>query len=313
MSSDLFPAGLIVETFKLNIEEIVEYFNAWNLKSKQMEKGFFSSNITAIHTPRIQFHDVSYSHGFLTQGTYPNDSIMLGYVQTDGKAIFQNRLLYSNELVISSNGDEIDYLSNTKSRIYTISIEKQFFEDTFFAFFNEDFEKHQVKGRFFIKPEELSAFLKSIKAWMTFIKHSHVLLLNESKYKILEVKIVEDIFSFIKIEHHERKKSEFQIKKARDILHANIDECFDAEMLTQKLGIGQRQLQRIFKESYGYSPKKYLLNLRINAVRKELIEADPESATISTIAMKYHFFDLNHFSKAYKALFCELPSQTLQR
>jgi AraC-like DNA-binding protein len=48
-------------------------------------------------------------------------------------------------------------------------------------------------------------------------------------------------------------------------------------------------------------------------VRKELLLADPKTATISGIALKYHFFDLNHFSKAYKMLFEELPSQTLQK
>jgi AraC family ethanolamine operon transcriptional activator len=109
------------------------------------------------------------------------------------------------------------------------------------------------------------------------------------------------------------ERSGIQIKKARDILHANINERFNSEILTHELGISQRQLQRLFKARYGISPKRYLLNLRINAVRKELLQADPKSATISGIALKYHFFDLNHFSKAYKMLFGELPSQTLQK
>jgi len=120
VDSALFPAGLIVETPKLNIEEIVEHLLAWDLKSEQMEKGLFSANICAIHTPRIQFHDVHYSHGFLTQGTYPDDCIMIGYTQTEGKAVFQNRLLQKNELVISTDHEEIDYISSTRNRVFTI-------------------------------------------------------------------------------------------------------------------------------------------------------------------------------------------------
>jgi len=313
VGSTLFPAGLIVETPKLNIEEIVQHFLAWDLKSKQMGKGLFSANITAIHTPHIQFHDVNYSHGFLTQGTYPDDCVMIGYTETEGKAIFQNRLLQANELVISTCGGEIDYLSSTRNRVFTISVEKQLFKDAFFDFFAEPFESYQAKGRFFIKPQKMSGFLERMAAWISFIKNSHALLLSEAKYSMLELEILKDIFSDLSIEQRERKRSGFQVEKARDILHASLDERFDPVTFTQELGISQRQLQRTFRETYGYTPKRYLLNLRINEVRQELLQADPETATISSIALKYYFFDLSHFTKAYKALFGELPSQTLQR
>ena len=313
MGSALFPAGLIVEIPRLNIEEIVEHFLAWNLKSEQMEKGIFSACISAVHTPHIQFHDVHYSHGFLTQGTSPDECVMIGYTQTEGKAVFRNRVLQKNELVISTDREEIDYLSNNRNRVLTISVQKRLFTDAFFDFFAEPFEAYQERGRFFIMPQKVSGFLERMAAWMSLIKKSHALFLNEERYRILERNILEEIFASLMIEQREKKRSEFQLKKVRDIMHAGIDERLDAVRLTQELGISQRQLQRIFKETYGYTPKRYLLNLRINEVRKELLQADPETATISAIALKYHFFDLSHFSKAYKALFGELPSQTLQR
>lgn len=313
MYKEQFQAGLIVETPKLNIEEIVRHFNEWDLKSEQMEKGLFAANITAIHTSRIQFHDVNYSHGFLSQGSYPDDCVMIGYVETDGKATFQNRLLHENELIISTHGGEINYLSSAQNRVFTISVEKQLFVEAFFEFFAEPFEDYQDKGRFFVKPQKMSGFLKSMTDWMSFIKQNHTLLLSEDKYSMLELEILRDIFSALMIEQSEKKRSEFQLKKARDILHANIHERFDSVTLTKELGISQRQLQRVFKEAYGLSPKRYLLNLRINAVRDELLAADPKTMSVSNIALKYDFFDLNHFSKAYKMLLGELPSNTLQK
>jgi AraC family ethanolamine operon transcriptional activator len=276
-----------------------------------MQKGKFSAIISAIHTPRIQIHDVNYSHGFITRGRFPKDCIMLGYVKSNAKVTFQNRVLQRNELVISTDSGEIDYLSTGENRVFTISVEKQLFLEAFFDFFAEPFDEYQAKIRFFIKPQMLTLFLKSINTWMTFSKSNHSLLLAEDKYCMAELEILGDIFTCLMSDQAVNEKSEFQIEKARDILHANIDERFNSMMLTHELGISQRQLQRLFKERYGISPKRYLLNLRINAVRKELLLADPKSATISEIALKYHFFDLNHFSKAYKLLFGELPSLTL--
>ncbi|MEA3455072.1 MAG: helix-turn-helix domain-containing protein, partial [Campylobacterota bacterium] len=82
---------------------------------------------------------------------------------------------------------------------------------------------------------------------------------------------------------------------------------------SHELGISQRQMERLFKANYGITPKRYLLNLRLNAARKELLLSPPTNSTISAIALKYNFFDLNHFSKAYKLMFHELPSQTLHK
>ena len=313
LSKEIFPSGLAVDLSNLDLEMTVHYFQKWSLESEQMQKGKFSAIISAIHTPRIQIHDVSYSHGFITRGGFPEDCVMLGYVKSNAKVTFQNRVLHWNELVISTDSGEIDYLASGENRVFTISVEKQLFLQAFFDFFAESFDDHQAKNRFFIKPQMLPLFLRSINTWITFSKVNHSLLLSEDKYSMAELEILEDIFTCLMIDQAAEERSGVQIEKARDILHANINERFNSAMLTHELGISQRQLQRLFKETYGISPKRYLLNLRINAVRKELLVADPKSATISGIALKYQFFDLNHFSKAYKMLFGELPSHTLQK
>ena len=313
MYKELFPAGLAVELSTLDLEMTVHYFQKWSLESKQMQKGKFSAVISAIHTPRIQIHDVHYSHGFITRGGFPENCVMLGCVRSNDKVTFQNRVLQKNELVITTESGEIDYLASGKNRVLTISVEKQLFLEAFFDFFSEPFDMHQTENRFFIKPQMLPLFFRSINTWMTFSRSNHSLLLSEERYCMVESEMLGDVFTCLMIGRTAHERSGFQIEKARDILHANINERFNSVMLTHELGISQRQLQRLFKKRYSISPKRYLLNLHINAVRKELLLADPKSVTISSIASKYHFFDLNHFSKAYKMLFDELPSQTLQR
>ena len=313
MSAELFPTGLSVDLPNLNLEVVLHHLQQWNLEAEQMQKGQFSATISAVHTPRIQLNDTVYSHGFISRGEFPENCIMLGYVKTKVKVVFQNRVLEINELVISTKGDEVDYISNGENEVFTITVEKKLFVQAFLDYFGEPFERYQGKNRFFIKPHMLQLFLEGINTWMTFLKTNHQLLLCEDKYDMVESEILRDIFSCLLIDQALKERSGFKVEKARDLLHANVNERFDSVTLTKELGISQRQLQRVFKENYGLSPKRYLLNLRINAVRKELLMADPKTATISSIALKYHFFDLNHFSKLYKTLFSELPSKTLHK
>ena len=70
-------------------------------------------------------------------------------------------------------------------------------------------------------------------------------------------------------------------------------------------------MHQSFKTDYGITPKKYLQNLRLNAIHKELFLAYPKAVTIIDLAQKYNFFHMGHFSQEYKKIFGQTPSQTL--
>ena len=110
-----------------------------------------------------------------------------------------------------------------------------------------------------------------------------------------------------------KKRKKFQIETVRDLLHENIDKRVDMAMITSKVNIHSSQLYNAFKKEYGITPKKYLQQLRFNAIKKELLLSDPNSVTVSAIAKKYHFHQMGHFAAGYKQLFGETPSQTLHR
>lgn len=313
MYKELFPTGLTLDLPKMDLEVLVHHLQQWDLLAEQMQKGEFSATLYAVHTPHIQLHDTIYSHGFLTRGEFPKGCMILAYIKTKAKIAFQNRVIEINELVITTSGDEVDYLSSGENEVFTIIVEKNLFLQAFFDYFGEPFDLHQAQSRFFIKPHMPQLFVAGITAWITFLKNNHHLLLSADKYDMVESEILKDIFECLMIENVLKDRSGFKIEKARDFLHASLDESLDSMTLANELGISQRHMERLFKSNYGITPKRYLLNLRMNAARKELLLSPPKDSTISTIALKYNFFDLNHFSKAYKIMFNELPSQTLHK
>lgn len=312
MKKELFPAGFAIELPKIDLEMTIHYFKNWDLESKQMQKGCFSATIKTIHTPRIQLHDVDYSHGFFTRGSFPKECVMIGFVQTMAHVTYQNRRLAFNELLITTEADEIDYTSCCQNTVLTLSVEKTFFKQAYFSYFGEDFNTDQQENRFFIEAYEAEIFPERIKAWMTVLKKNQHLLFMEDVYPRIEVQILRDIFHALRLDPIEKERCKFDAKKARDFLHSNLYTPIDSTSLAEELQISERQIERAFKTLYGITPKKYFLNLRMNAVRKALMTADPQSTTVSEIALKYNFFDLNNFSKAYKLFFSELPSQTLK-
>ncbi|MFJ4192585.1 helix-turn-helix domain-containing protein [Pseudomonas sp. NPDC089534] len=83
--------------------------------------------------------------------------------------------------------------------------------------------------------------------------------------------------------------------------------------LSQVAGVSLRQLQQAFKAYTGLSPTHWLRLRRLNSARRELLNRSGGETTVAEVAMNWSFWHLGRFSSSYRALFKELPSETLKR
>lgn len=96
-----------------------------------------------------------------------------------------------------------------------------------------------------------------------------------------------------------------------------VDESLDADELPTlvdicaALGVSERALRYALHEYVGLSPVAYLRARRLNRVRAVLAASDPQSITITQVAMRYGFLHLGRFAGDYKLMFGEMPSMTL--
>jgi transcriptional regulator GlxA family with amidase domain len=76
--------------------------------------------------------------------------------------------------------------------------------------------------------------------------------------------------------------------------------------------VHRRALYRAFIEAHGIPPITYLRRKRLDDVRAALLTAGP-GTMVRDIARAHGFVELGRFAASYRALFGELPSQTLRR
>ncbi len=66
-------------------------------------------------------------------------------------------------------------------------------------------------------------------------------------------------------------------------------------------------------EILAMTPIEYLTRLRLHRAHQDLRTADPETSTVSKIAVNWGFWHFGEFAAAYKSCFDEMPSETLNQ
>lgn len=102
------------------------------------------------------------------------------------------------------------------------------------------------------------------------------------------------------------------VRAATDYALTHTAEPITVADLCDKLNISRRMLNYCFQEVLETNPVQYLRSLRLNGVRRDLRECTGNSQAIRDVAGKWGFWHLSRFAGEYRALFGELPSETLR-
>lgn len=101
------------------------------------------------------------------------------------------------------------------------------------------------------------------------------------------------------------------VRACEAYMREHLDERLTLLDLSRYCGMRSRSLMNAFEAITGFSPMDYLKRLRLSAVRRTLLRSDRSSTQIMSVAMDWGFWHMGHFSKDYRAMFGESPSQTL--
>lgn len=101
------------------------------------------------------------------------------------------------------------------------------------------------------------------------------------------------------------------IRRAESFIRDNLAQPLTILDIVQAVGVPERTLFAAYRKHKGLAPMAHHRVLRMQAARAELLKPS-QDATVASIACKWGFFHLGHFSMAYQRQFQELPSETLR-
>ncbi len=102
-------------------------------------------------------------------------------------------------------------------------------------------------------------------------------------------------------------------KRVSEYLQTHSRELPDMQTLCKVGEVSERSLQNGFIDYIGVTPIQYLRIVRLNGVHRDLLRSCENDTTVTRIAVSWGFIELGRFSREYKLLFQQLPSQTLRQ
>jgi AraC family ethanolamine operon transcriptional activator len=93
----------------------------------------------------------------------------------------------------------------------------------------------------------------------------------------------------------------------------HIDDIITLQDLSDATGMRPRSVANAFEAVTGLTPMSYLKAKRLSGVRRALQRPERKKLRIIDVAADWGFWHMGHFTAAYRLMYGETPSQTLQR
>jgi AraC-like DNA-binding protein len=103
------------------------------------------------------------------------------------------------------------------------------------------------------------------------------------------------------------------VRRAEAFFRTHLTEGVSVVQLSTVAGVSERSLRNAFYDVYTTSPKRYMMLWQLHQVRRALRSPDVRRATVTDVATGHGFYELGRFAGAYKSLFGEAPSETLNK
>ena len=102
------------------------------------------------------------------------------------------------------------------------------------------------------------------------------------------------------------------IRRAAELIHGHAAEPLAVADIAAAVGLSVRTLQDGFHRHLDTTPTLYLREVRLRRARDDLLAADPGTAKVTDVAIRWGFLQLGRFAAQYRERFGESPSATLR-
>lgn len=301
-----------------DVEELGATYSGPSVAYTRTKSGPFHSRMRKVKLGELALHANHHVSSLVVEGVNPSDLVAIGFQTLDSVPRRVVGELFTNADVFVA-GPNVEHLATVMSGQHAcqIFIPATMFENEVAARLNRD--QFDLTGqRYFLRPGK-----RGVAKLIDIVGHSVQMAQEliasaapQNTLDQLQKSVVEQVVSILMNERNDLfqesgsfSTTEWVLLQTRAFLEENQRNPVRLADICRSVGVSQRTLQLAFAEGLGVSPMRYLKLRRLRSVRQRLLHTRATDVTVTLAAREAGFLDLSRFSRDYKKLFGDLPSE----
>jgi AraC family ethanolamine operon transcriptional activator len=305
----------------LDVDEHAANLGKWNQNYDQISSGSFSGTVSDVWIGDMQIFREVTTQAVVEQGQAWAGARLFGVpMAMSGNGSFCGRPLSEDSLFTFGPGAEFSVQSPKEFDVVGIAVDENDYQQAVASLAGAGSARLASPAPTVLRcPSglaELRAFLDSL---FEVLSENPAMLSHPTVQKTVRSALLGHLCDSIQtacdlpppLATYQARKA--IVEAARNHVLANSYDAVTIAELCEALNTSRRTIQYSFQEVLNTNPVQYLRAIRLNSVRRELRQANPATTQVQDVAARWGFWHLSHFASDYRAMFGELPSDTLRK
>jgi len=315
-----------INAVRCKLSDVLEQAAAlpmWSQDYTQLDKGQFSGSVTSVACDGVQIFREAMNRSVDELASAPADSYVIGLPTiVEGDALWCGSKLSKSSLITMDKNDELLFRTSHSSEITAAVISAERLEE-----YAERVEKVDLRPLMSkVNPVEiLPPAIQSRLLATLYIGTEHLAKNIEdgtshpNSWRHFEDSVLSICLQALlsasnnNSRHHEYRVHRYIVKSVRELTLAQHCDPITIGEICTALNISRRTLNHAFQQVLGITPVAYMRNIRLHKIRAELQYKSHQILNIACVASHWGFWHMSLFSRYYRELFGECPSETLER
>jgi len=284
----------------------------WQQQFDQLSRGRFVGVINEIHFPDIHVFREETSQQLRQQCQIEEGGLWLGFSADNKRCRINNQATRSEQFLCRPGGHEFELLTPENFSIFGLVLHRSWLKQWLEQ--NEEladnaFDCLYLEG---VAPQLIFSFRQYLSLLLQADGHrwsslTQQLILKDAVFELLSLAQNAPATTMASAQRQRL------MQRVKSYLHeVDLSAPLTIDEICAAVHVSRRTLQYAFSECLGMSPKHYIKVIRLNQIRRALLQSEQQQ-TIAEIALEHGFFHLGQFGQDYKNLFGENPQQTRHR
>jgi AraC family ethanolamine operon transcriptional activator len=313
------PPYFHIQRGNQDVDDQADCLTNWDQRYDQLTKGSFKGEYEEFWFGTVQLFREKLNQTVHQRGTaWPASRTLAVPIVMDGTGWFNGEPVDTSSVLALHGCEEMDWRTPRHSEVLTCTVDSIALNTYAQQVDQRNLELEATSRSVMqVSPPIRHAFSTLLSTMMSSLRAAPMLLDHAHTRRAMEQAMYSAIIDTVHAQGPTGRPSSrtrnYIVSRARDYMLAHIDEPITVPDLCIALGVSRRTLQYCFHDVLDMNPVKFLRALRLNAARRALKrDAASGQSTVTEIALQWGFWHLSYFSAEYKAMFGELPSETLR-